>query len=82
MPRANEAKSGEIRRDRMLISDAEIKDRFGDKAREILAALDTDRATQINDAMWKGKRFRPAVDAWLEANQQDEGKAADVDLRP
>lgn len=56
----------------MLIDDAEIRQRFGDKADAIIAALDSDRATQINEAMWKGKRFRPAVDAWLETNPEVE----------
>lgn len=56
----------------MLIHDDEIRERFGDKAAAILAELDKDRATEINVAMWKGKRFRPAVDAWLEANPQAE----------
>ncbi len=55
----------------MLIHDDEIRNRFGDKADAIIAELDKDRATEINQAMWKGKRFRPAVDAWLEANPQD-----------
>lgn len=56
----------------MLIHDDEIRERFGANADAIIAELDKDRATEINVAMWKGKRFRPAVDAWLEANPQAE----------
>lgn len=65
-------KEGQKRSAGMLIDDAEIRERFGDKADAIIAELDKDRATEINVAMWKGKRFRPAVDAWLEANPQAE----------
>lgn len=53
----------------MFIDDAEIRDRFPDKAEQIIAALDADTKTQ------KGKytrpaeaRYRPAVEAWLRAN--------------
>ena len=72
MVQANGAKNGETKRAGMLIDDAEIRERFGDKAAAIIAELDKDRATEINVAMWKGKRFRPAVDAWLEAHPQAE----------
>lgn len=72
MTQGNEAKGGKKRRTEMLIHDDEIRERFGDKADAIIAELDKDRATEINVAMWKGKRFRPAVDAWLEANPQTE----------
>ncbi len=49
----------------MLIGDDEIRERFPEEADAIIAELDKDRATQINDAMWKGKRYRYAVEAWL-----------------
>lgn len=70
MTQVNEAKKSETRRaSGMFIDDAEIRDRFGDKADAIIAALDSDRATQKNQATRPvDARFRPAVDIWLEAN--------------
>jgi len=53
----------------MFIEDAEIRERFPDKADAIIAALDELGTTQKNKATRpKEARFRPAVDVWLEAN--------------
>lgn len=53
----------------MFIEDAEIRERFPDKADAIIAALDELGTTQKNKATRpKEARYRPAVDVWLEAN--------------
>lgn len=53
----------------MFITDAEIRERFPDKADAIIAALDELGTTQKNKASRpKDVRYRPAVDAWLNAN--------------
>ena len=49
----------------MLIGDDEIRERFPTEADAIIAELDKDRSTQAYDAMWNGKRYRYAVEAWL-----------------
>ena len=49
----------------MLIGDDEIRERFPEEANAIIAELDKDRATQTNEAMYRGKRYRYAVEAWL-----------------
>jgi len=53
----------------MLIGDAEIRetcDGFGLDPDAVIAALDSDRTTQINHAMWHGNRYRPAVEAAIQ----------------
>ena len=58
-----------VKRNGMFIDDAEIRERFGDKADVIIAALDELGTTQKNKATRPvDARFRPAVDVWLEAN--------------
>ena len=47
----------------ILIDDMEIAERWPDDAERFIAALDVDRETQKNQAMWNGKRYRPAVEA-------------------
>jgi hypothetical protein len=50
------------RKSGMLISDEEIKERFGD----VLPKLDADPATRAYQPYWHGKRFRPAGEKALE----------------
>ncbi len=61
------------RRNGMFIEDAEIRERFPDKADAIIAALEELGTTKKNKATRpEGARYRPAVDVWLEANEYGE----------
>jgi hypothetical protein len=57
----------------MLIGDDEIRERFPEEANAIIAELDKDRATQTNEAMYRGKRYRYAVEAWLTEHRNKAG---------
>lgn len=61
----------------MFIDDEEIRERFADKAEAIIASLNEIPSTQKDKATRpKEARYRPAVDAWLVANPQDEPPAS------
>lgn len=57
----------------MFIDDAEIRELYPDKAEQIIAALNADPKTQKGKATRPAEaRYRPAVEAWLKANPQDQ----------
>lgn len=60
----------------MFIYDDEIRERYGDKAAAIIAALDADPKTQKDKATRpKEARYRPAVEEWLAAIPKEEPTA-------
>lgn len=60
----------------MFIDDIEIRERFPDKAEQIIAALDADPRTQKGKATRPpDARYRPAVEEWLSAIPKDEPTA-------
>lgn len=66
MAMVNEAKKRETKRTGMFIDDAEIRERFGDEAEQIIADLDADLKTQKGKATRPAEaRYRPAVDEYL-----------------
>lgn len=60
----------------MFIDDIEIRERYGDKADAIIAALDAEPRTQKDKATRpKEARYRPAVEEWLAAIPKEEPTA-------
>ena len=49
----------------MLIDDDELRRRYPDDAELVIDQLDRDPKTQLNETVWHGKRYRPAVEAKL-----------------
>lgn len=60
----------------MFIDDIQIRETYGGKADDIIAALDANSSTQKNKATRDPEaRFRPKVEEWLAANIKDESPA-------
>jgi hypothetical protein len=67
----------------MFIFDDKIRERFPEKAEQIIAALEADPRTQKGKATRPAEaRYRPAVEAWLAAIPKDEPRADEARRMP